>query len=200
MKAHTLFNKAAAGLATVALALFMGACSHHTSVAQDQQGYGQMRTEQSAQNDTTSGTTVATAPAPSNTQASASNPGTPAVISGPAQVDNTGRVYTSSAAGGAGNAAAVGLNTNVNIVPKNGSSSTVSVSEQTPAPAPIVTSTTETATITTQPVETTPAPVYTPAPTVESTPAPMISSTESTTTQETTTTTTTKHHRRMRKD
>ena len=200
MKAHTLLTKAAAGLGTVALALFMGACSHHNSVAQDQQGYGQMRTEQSAQNDATSGTTVATAPAPSNT--AASNPGTPAVISGPAQVDNTGRVYTSSAAGGAGNAASVGLNTNVNIVPKNGSTSTMTVSEQAQAPVPTVTTTT---------VETAPAPVVvetpapapivveTPAAPVVETPAPMTSSTETTTTQETTTTTT-KHHKRMRKD
>ena len=44
---------------------------------------------------------------------------TPAVISGPAAVDNTGRAYTSSSAGGAGNGSAIGTNTNVNLIPKS---------------------------------------------------------------------------------
>ena len=43
---------------------------------------------------------------------------TPAVISGPAAVDSDGRAYTSSSAGGNGNAANLGNNTNVNLIPK----------------------------------------------------------------------------------
>jgi len=191
MKAHTLFTKAMAGIGSLALALAMSACSHHTSMAEQAgQNTGEIRTEQAATQSTSSGETLGTAPAPANTQGTVSNPGTPAVISGPAAVDSTGRVYTSSSVGSAGNASAVGTNTNVNITPKNSSSSTlvtestapaptVTIETPAPAPAPIV-------------VETTPAP----APVIE-TPAPMTSST--TTTTETTTTTQTRH-RRLRKD
>ncbi len=181
MKAHTLLTKAAAGLGTVALALAMSACSHNTAANTD---YGNIRTEQTAQQQPVpSDQVVAAAPAPANTQG-VSSPETPAVISGPAKVDSTGRLYTSSSVGSAGNASATGLNTDVNIVPKQ-AKSTVTVTE---TPAPIV--------------ETTPAPVVveTPAPApappvVEETPAPM---TSSTTTETTTTTQTT--HRRLRKD
>src|SRR5205814_6837250 len=134
----------------------MPACSHHTSMAEQAgQNAGEIRTEQTAQSNPTSGGEVlGTAPAPANTQGQ-SNPGTPAVISGPAAVDSSGRVYTSSSVGSAGNASATGLNTNVNIVPKP-VESTVAV---TTTPAPEITTTT---------VETTPAP----APVIVEPPAP----------------------------
>jgi hypothetical protein len=196
MKAQTLLTKVAAGLGTVALALAMSACSHHTSVAQSAgQTTGEIRTEQSAQQQSSSGEVLGTAPAPSNTQGTSAS-STPAVISGPAAVDSTGRVYTSSTVGSAGNASGTGTNTNVNIVPKT-SSSNVTV---TTSPAPVVT--TETTTTT---VETTPAPVVVetpaPAPVVVETPAPMTSSTtiETPAPVETTTTTQTTH-KRLRKD
>ena len=192
MKAHTLLTKAAAGLGTVALALAMSACSHHSTLAADQTT-GEIRTEQTAQAQSSSGTVVGTAPAPANAQGTTAS-STPAIISGPAAVDSTGRVYTSSSVGSAGNASATGLNTNVNIVPKP-AESTVAV---TTTPAPVITTTT---------VETTPAPapviVETPAPApVVETPAPMTSSTtiETPAPVETTTTTQTTTHRRMRKD
>lgn len=44
------------------------------------------------------------------------------VITGPAMVDNSGRAYTSSAAGGSGNGSSLGNNTNVNLIPKKTSS------------------------------------------------------------------------------
>jgi len=193
MKADSLFTKAAAGLSTVALALALSACSSHTKLAKGTDS-GEIRTEQASQQQATSGNTIAEAPAPANTQG-ATITQTPAIISGPAKVDSTGRVYTSSSAGSTGNASGTGLNTNVNIIPEK-SKSTVTVTE---TPAPIVSTTV---------VETTPPPappvvvVETPAPpaaVVVETPAPappMISST--TTTTQTTTTTT--RHRRMRKD
>ena len=56
---------------------------------------------------------------------------------GPALVDSDGNVYSSSAAGGTGNAATVGTNTNVNSVSQP---STVEITEVTPAP--LVTETT----------------------------------------------------------
>jgi hypothetical protein len=206
MKAQTLWTKAAAGLGSVALALTLAACSH-TPLAKSGQGdYGTLRTEQAAQqNEATPGNTVATAPAPSNTQDASGNPGTPAIISGPAKVDNSGRVYTSSSVGSAGNASATGLNTNVNIIPKTQSSSTVVTTQSAPVVTETQTATIETAplptTTTTTVVESTPAP----APVVESTPAPMTSSTTveqstTTTTTETTPKETKTTHRRMRKD
>jgi len=192
MKAQTLLKKAAAGLGTVALALAMSACSHHTTLAEGQTT-GQIRTEQTSQVQSSSGEVIGTAPAPANAQGTTAA-STPAVISGPAAVDSTGRVYTSSSVGSAGNASSTGLNTNVNIVPKPAESTVV----VTTSPAPVVTTTT---------VETTPAPVVVetpapapvivetpaPAPVVVETPAPMTSSTTETSTQTTT-------HRRMRKD
>src|SRR5437762_1919855 len=192
MKAHTLLTKAAAGLGTVALALAMSACSHHSALAG--QDSGEIRTEQAAQQQATSDTTIANAPAPANAQG-VSGTQTPAIISGPAKVDSTGRVYTSSSVGAAGNASATGLNTDVNIVPKP-TESTVAV---TTTPAPEITTTT---------VETIPAPAPVivetpaPAPVVVETPAPMTSSTtiETPAPVETTTTTQTTTHRRMRKD
>lgn len=185
MKANTLFTKAAAGFGTVALALTLSACSTHS--ATEGQDYGQIRTEKAAIEQTPSDQVIATAPAPSNAQG-VEFAAAPAVIPGPAKVDDTGRVYTSSSAGGSGNASATGLNTNVNIIPQK-STSTVVVTEtpapvetavvvETPAPAAVV-------------IETPPAAVVieTPAPVVVETTTPM---TSSTTTEIT--------HRRMRKD
>ena len=188
MKAHTLLTKVAAGLSAVALTLAMGACSHSRTVTETtSQQTGEIRTEQTSQQQASSGEVLGTAPAPANAQG-VSTPSTPAIISGPAAVDNSGRVYTSSSVGSAGNASSTGLNTNVNIIPKPAPASTVTV---TTTPAPVVTETpapvVETTTTT---VETTPAP----APVVE-TAAPMTSSTETTTT-----TTETTKHRRLRKD
>lgn len=193
MKAHQLFKKAAAGLGTVAFTLALGACSH-TPLAQ-QTDSGQIRTEQSAQDQATSGNIVATAPAPSNAQGVSSANDTPAVISGPAKVDNTGRVYTSSAVGSTGNSSSTGLNTNVNIIPKESKSTvTVTQTEMAPAPAPIVT-TTESTTITTATPVVTETRVETAAPMTSST-----TDTTVTTTTESKTTTDTTTRRRMRKD
>ena len=178
MKAHALLTKIAAGFGTAALALAVGACSHHA--ATEGQNSGQIRTEAAAQTQPQSSEqVVGTAPAPANTQGAAAAPSTPAVISGPAVVDNSGNAYTSSAQGASGNAASVGTNTNVNIVPK-------------PAPGEALVTTTP-APVTSTVVETAPAPA--PAPVVE-TPAPAPAPMTSSTTTETTTTT----HRRLRKD
>jgi hypothetical protein len=201
MKAKTLFSKTAAGMGSLAIVFAMSACSHHNSVAQQAgQNTGEIRTEQTAQASTSGGEVLGTAPAPANAQAQPSNPGTPAVISGPAAVDSTGRVYTSSSVGSAGNASAVGTNTNINIVPKNTTGSTTLVTE-TPAPAPVIVETPAPAPVIVETPAPAPAPVVVettpaPAPVIVETPAPM---TSSTTTTETTTTTQTRH-RRLRKD
>src|SRR6476469_10743589 len=123
MRTETFLKKAVAGLGSAALVIAMSACAHH-DVAADQ-GYGQIRTEAPA-TAASSNTTVATVPAPANTEGVATSP-TPAAISGPAAVDNSGRAYTSSAAGATGDASSVGTNTNVNLIPKNSSSSNVVV-------------------------------------------------------------------------
>ncbi len=183
MRTETFLRKAVAGLGSAALVITLSACAHH-DVATDQ--YGQIRTESPATADG-SGKTVATVSAPNNT-AGAGSSSTPAVISGPAAVDNSGRAYTSSSAGGAGNGSGIGTNTNVNLIPKK-TGSDVTVAETpaiaetvTPAPSPVV---------------------ETPAPVVAETPTPMSSSmTEQTpaTTTDTTTKTKHHHHRRMHKD
>ncbi len=216
MKAHTLFTKAAASIGSVALAFALSACSHHNSLAENSgQQAGEIRTEQTAQQQASSGEVLGTAPAPANAQG-VSAPSTPAVISGPAAVDSSGRVYTSSSVGSAGNASNVGTNTNVNIAPASAAGSVtvaqapaplVTTTETTiqPAPAPVVIETTTTTVQTTPVVVETPAPAAVvvetpapaPAPVVVETPAPM---TSSTTTTESTTTTTQTRHRRMRKD
>jgi hypothetical protein len=145
---------AAAGAAALVLAL--GACSHaaSTTTASDS---GEIRTQGQP-----TGTTAA-------------------VMSGPAVVDQSGNIYSSSAAGGAGNAASVGNNTNVQVKPET-SSSAVTYAETTPPPAPAPT------------VVETPAPapvvVETPAPAPTVVETPMASSTETTET----------HHRRLHKD
>jgi len=208
MKAHTLFTKAAASIGSVALAFALSACSHHNSLAENSgQQAGEIRTEQTAQQQASSGEVLGTAPAPANAQG-VSAPSTPAVISGPAAVDSSGRVYTSSSVGSAGNASNVGTNTNVNIAPASAAGSVtvaqapaplVTTTETTiqPAPAPVVIETTTTTVETTPVVVETPAPAPAPVPVVVETPAPM---TSSTTTTESTTTTTQTRHRRMRKD
>src|SRR5258706_16108846 len=103
MKKETFLKKAVAGIGSAALVIAMGACAHHTSTAD--QGYGQIRTEEPAT--PSSGTTVAAVAAPANAQG-VTTPSTPAVISGPAAVDSTGRAYTSSSVGSTGNASTVG--------------------------------------------------------------------------------------------
>jgi len=213
MKTGTFLNKVGAGLSAAILTVALSACAHHS--ATEGQDYGQVRTEASASQSTSSDQVVGSAPAPSNAQG-VEGASTPAVISGPAKVDNSGRAYTSSAVGSTGNASATGLNTNVNIIPEK-STSNVTVA-QSPAvttetttqttvaeTTPITTQTTQTE-VTTPPVET-PAPTVTTPPTVTTTEtqstttesAPMTSSTTSTT-QESTTTTTQTRHRRLRKD
>ena len=195
MKAQTFLTKAAAGLSTVALALAMTGCSSHKLAADT--STGEIRTEPSAQQQVTSAQAIGEAPAPANAQGVAAT-STPAVISGPAAVDSTGRAYTSSSAGGSGNASATGLNTNVNMIPEKAKSTVVVT--QSPAlvetPAPVIVETTPVPPPAPVIVETPPpAPVIVetpaPAPVVIETPEPppMTSSTETTTT-----------HRRLRKD
>ena len=197
MKTETFLRKLSVVLTAAILIVGVSACAHHK--ATEGQDYGQVRTEASSTQATSSDQVVGTAPAPANAQ-NVEGTTTPAVISGPAKVDSSGRAYTSSSVGSAGNASGTGLNTNVNIVPEK-SASNVTVT-QSPA-----VSTTETTTQTT--VAETPAPA--PAPTIVETPAPAPTVTESTTTtesapmtssttQETTTQSTTTTHRRMRKD
>src|ERR1700694_3909124 len=165
MKEQTLITKVAAGLSTVVLALAVSACSTHKLAAGTDSG--ENRTEQAAQQNVTPAQVLGEAPPPANTQGAAAT-STPAVISGPAAVDSTGRAYTSSSTGGSGNASATGLNTNVNMIPEKPKSTVVVTQSpaliETPAPAPVI-------------VETTPAPVIVetpapPAPVIVETPAP----------------------------
>ncbi|HKS24642.1 MAG TPA: hypothetical protein VJZ76_17715 [Thermoanaerobaculia bacterium] len=225
MKADTLLKKTTATIGAAALALALGACSTHRAVDTTAQTTGEIRTEQASQAQvTTNDQVLGTAAAPANTQG-ASAPSTPAVISGPAAVDKSGNLYTSSAVGAAGNGSGTGLNTNVQIrAPKTTSESSVVVT-QSPAttvettPAPVVVETTTPAPVV---VETTPAPAMTPAPVVVETPAPapvvietapapapVVTETRTTTTETvpmasstttTTETTTQTKHKRMRKD
>ncbi len=186
MNKQKLLKKVAVSISAATLAFALGACAHHSATAG--QDYGQVRPEASATQSTSSDQVIGQAPAPTNAQ-NTTGAAAPAIIPGPAKVDNSGNAYTSSSVGSAGNGSATGLNTNVNIVPKSATSS-VTVT-QSPSVAESTTETTTT-TVTNAPtpavVETTPAPE-----------APMASST----TQETTTTTTTPAeptHRRLRKD
>ncbi|SRR5260221_3106952 len=175
MNTQKLLNKVAVSIGAATLAIALGACAHHAATAGDD--YGQVRTEAAAQQNTSSDQVIGTAPAPANAQ-NVTTPATPAVIAGPAKVDSTGRAYTSSSVGTAGNGSGTGLNTNVNMIPQTSSTSSVTVT-QSPA---------EVAEVTT-PV-TTPAPIVeTPAPE----PAPMASSTVETPAPEPV-------HRRLRKD
>ena len=175
MNVRTLIKRTATATGFAAMVVFTSACAHHNSSTTADNDFGHV------------GQDGAT------TQVSSTSP-TP--IPGPAKVDDTGRVYTSSAAGGTGNAENVGTNTNVNIVPGTvKSTSDVTYTETAAAPpAPVVVETPA-------PVVTTPTVTETTTTTTEA--APMTSSvTEQTTTTDTTTTTekTTTKHRRMRKD
>lgn len=182
MRKETFLKKAVAGLGSAALVIALSACAHHDATAD--KGYGQIRTEEPA-SPTTSGTTVATVAAPANAEGVGTS-STPAVISGPAAVDSTGRAYTSSSVGSTGNSNTVGTNTNVNLIPKKTSSD--------------VTVTQSAATMETPVVTETPAP----EPVIAETPAPVVETPMASSTTEQTTTTTTEtpkhHHRRMRKD
>lgn len=197
MNTKKLLNKVAVSISAATLALALGACAHHSATAG--QDYGQVRPEASATQSTSSDQVIGQAPAPSNSPNTTVASG-PAVIPGPAKVDNSGNAYTSSSVGSAGNGSATGLNTNVNIVPKS-SSSSVTVT-QSPSVAESTTETTTT-TITNSPTptvaETTTPTVteVTPAPVPE---APMASSTTQETTTTTTSTPTETTHRRLRKD
>lgn len=189
MKAEAILRKAGAGLSAATLAIALTACAHHPAMAGDD--YGHVRTEANATSSSTSSDqVVGTAPAPSNSP-NTGDKSTPAIISGPAKVDNSGNAYTSSSAGGAGNGASTGLNTNVNIIPsKSKSDVTVTQSpsstmpEPAPMPAPMPMA------------EPAPAPMPAPMPMAEPAPAPEPEPVTTTTT----TTTKTRRHRRMHKD
>lgn len=186
MKTETFLKKFSVALSLAILIVGVSACAHNK--ATEGQDYGQVRTEASSTESTSSDQVVGTAPAPTNAQ-NVEGTTTPAIISGPAKVDSTGRAFTSSSSGGAGNSSATGLNTNVNIIPEKSSSEVIVT--QTPA-----VSTTET-TIVETPVVTESTTTTTTESTVPEA-VPMTSSTTQETTTETTTQTTT--HRRMRKD
>jgi hypothetical protein len=182
MKTSMFLKKVSIALSLAILIVGVSACAHN-KVAEGQD-YGQVRTEASSTESTSSDQVVGTTPAPSNAQ-NVEGTTTPAIISGPAKVDSTGRAYTSSSSGGSGNSSATGLNTNVNIIPEKSTSTVVvtqtpavEVETPAPAPAPIVTETTVTETTTETPMAS--------------------STTQETTTQTTTEQTTT--HRRLRKD
>ena len=203
MKTETFRRKLSVVLTAAILIVGVAACAHHK--ATEGQDYGQVRTEASSTQSTSSDQVVGTTPAPANAQ-NVEGTTTPAVISGPAKVDSTGRAYTSSAQGSTGNSSGTGLNTNVNIIPEK-SASNVTVT-QSPAVSTTETTTQTQTTVATVP-ETTPAPTTvettTPAPTTVETTTPAPTVTESTTTTTTpmtssTTETTTTTHRRMRKD
>src|SRR5947209_5854071 len=157
MKADTLLKKVTATLGGAVLTVALGACAHHSAVDTTAQTTGELRTEQTSQQQAaTADQTLGTAPVPANAQG-AQTASTPAVISGPAAVDKSGNAYTSSSVGSAGNGSATGLNTNVNI------------RSQRPASNVVVTQSPATT------VETTPAPTVvetTPAPVIVETPAP----------------------------
>src|SRR5437867_3517206 len=184
MKTETFLRKLSIVLTAAILIVGVSACTHHK--AMEGTDYGQVRTEASSSQSTSSDQVVGTAPAPANAQ-NVEGSTTPAIISGPAKVDNTGRAYTSSSVGSAGNASGTGLNTNVNIVPEK-STSNVTVTQ-----SPAVT-TTETTTTTVSEV---PAPTPTVVTETKTETAPMTSATTQETTTKTTESTT---HRRMRKD
>jgi len=198
MKTETFLKKVSVALSLAILIVGVSACAHN-KVAEGQD-YGQVRTEASSTESTSSAQVVGTAPAPSNAQ-NVEGTTTPAIISGPAKVDSTGRAYTSSSTGGSGNASATGLNTNVNIVPEKSSSNVI----VTQTPAVTTTETTVVETTTPAPIVETPVVTETTTTTTETAivpeAVPMTSSTtQETTTKETTTSTETTTHRRMRKD
>ena len=132
MKADTLLKKTTATLGAAVLTVALGACSTHRVVDTTAQTTGEIRTEQAANNNTSGGETLGTVAAPANTQGAAAT-STPAVISGPAAVDKSGNLYTSSAVGSAGNGSGTGLNTNVQIrAPRPAGESSVVVTQSFP--------------------------------------------------------------------
>lgn len=195
MNTKKILNKVAVSIGAATLVLAMSACASHSATAGTD--YGQVRTEAAAQQNTSNDQTVGTAPAPSNAQ-NVSSPSGPAMIPGPAKVDNSGAAYTSSSVGSAGNGSATGTNTNVNLIPQKASSS-VTVTQ---SPSVVADTSTTTTTVENKPLYT-PAPPAPPAPEVTTTTTtestPMASSTTEPT-QETTPAPTTTTHRRMRKD
>src|SRR6266852_8526027 len=90
------FMKNTAVATAFAAVMILTGCAHNNATADND--FGHVAADQPA-------ATVATSPTP---------------IPGPAKVDSTGNVYTSSAAPGTGNSNAVGTNTNVNVVPEIG--------------------------------------------------------------------------------
>jgi len=204
MKTETFLRKLSVVLTAAILIVGVSACAHHN--ATEGQDYGQVRTEASSTESTSSGQVVGTAPAPANAQ-NVEGATTPAIISGPAKVDNSGRAYTSSSVGSAGNASATGLNTNVNIIPEK-STSNVTVTHSTAMTTTETTTQTTVAEVPAAPIVETPAPAapVVAAPVVTETQTtitetPMTSSTtQETTKQSSTTTTESTTHRRMRKD
>jgi hypothetical protein len=191
MKTETFLRKLSVGLTAAILIVGVSACAHHK--ATEGQDYGQVRTEASSSQTSSSDQVVGTAPAPANAQ-NVEGMKTPDVISGPAKVDSTGRAYTSSSSGGSGNSSGTGLNTNVNIVPEKSASNVI----VTQSPAVTTETTTQTTVAETTPVET-PAPTVTETQTTTTETTPMTSSTTQETTSSTTTTESTTH-RRLRKD
>jgi hypothetical protein len=159
---------AAAGFAAL---LLVGACASNRNVADD--------TDRS---DTVQQVTESTSVAPAP---------------GPALVDKDGNVYSSSSAGGVGNASTVGNNTNVNIVPEK---STATVTELNTSTEPMTSSTTvDTTTSTTYETPVTTTPTVTTTETTTTT-VPMTSSVQETTTTTTQESTPTPTRTRMRKD
>ena len=190
MKTETFLRKLSVVLTAAILIVGVTACAHHK--ATEGTDYGQVRTEASSTQSTSSDQVVGTAPAPANAQ-NVEGSTTPAIISGPAKVDDTGRAYTSSSVGSAGNGSGTGLNTNVNIVPEK------STSKVTVTQSPAVTTETTVATTTPATTETTVV-TETPAPAPA---APVVTETQTTATETPMTSSTTTEsttHRRMRKD
>ena len=194
MNVRTLIQKTATATAFAAMAIFAGACSHNKAAGD----FGHVDNSQASMTSSTNQADTAVnnngdvtnAPAVTNVAANA----TP--IPGPAKVDSTGNAYTSSAAPGTGNAAAVGTNTNVNLIPKSAKSSS-SVTYTEAQTTPVVETPAPTVVETPAPIVTAPTITETQTTTTET--APMTSSTTEKTTTETTTTTT-HTHKRMRKD
>ncbi len=151
--------KTTAAAAGIAAMMLLGACAHRNATAENSD---YTHVDQAATTGSSEGTST-----------------TPAVIPGPAKVDSSGNVYTSSASPGSGNASATGMNTNVNIVPEKPKAETSVTYSNQPAPTPVVEETKVTETTVTE------------TPVVET---PMTSAT----TEQTTTTTTT--HQRLSKD
>src|SRR5512140_2972434 len=117
MSVRTIFNRTAAATAFAASLVFASACAHHNASADND--YGHVAQSQPAADTSVNGTTP---------------------IPGPAKVDSSGNVYTSSAAPGSGNASSVGTNTNVSTIPAKASSTSVAYSDTPPA-QPLVTET-----------------------------------------------------------